>query len=246
VQLVLGSEVPFSLSVGSDTQYEVTVPDDVNLVENNFTLTVGGLEFSSFPADSSGHSSKDWWSFDISIITNALLLIGIVAGNFSGSWSVLWSFLNMLQLISYIPMKNIPLPQVLVDFLVDILNVDIVPSFFNIAVEDDRFPSANVQRLKVDSVVFMINTTHSLTVLLTSLAVWPVLKLLSKLPDSFLQKLVLKRLESLKWNFFLRFFIEAYMELTFFAFLQLKCWTFEAWFVGFCTILSGMFLVSST
>jgi hypothetical protein len=59
-------------------------------------------------------------SYPISEIVAALLLTGFVLGAFSGSWSPVWSLFKTRELISYIPMKNIPLPTFLSDFFVNL------------------------------------------------------------------------------------------------------------------------------
>lgn len=216
-----GNVVGYTLTSLGNSTYEITLTGNSTFVDTEAVLTVAdhnvgvSLDNKSHPTDGSR------WHYFIPILTNAVLATGLVCGTFSGSWSPTWSFFNTLELISYIPMKRIPLPQVLVDFFVDLIDFSFFPGIFANAPDDGKLPGYRATRLKIDTTSFLLNSSQSLTILFSALVVWPFLKLAHRTDWKPLHRTIDKLLLYYKFNFFLRFSIESYMQLTFFIFLQL-------------------------
>mmetsp|Transcript_9539 Transcript_9539/g.18553 ORF Transcript_9539/g.18553 Transcript_9539/m.18553 type:complete len:780 (+) Transcript_9539:233-2572(+) len=218
--LIDAQGLPYRLKALGNSQYEISLEGDGSFLNTETVLTIAGAEV-DLSSDKDSSDSNNSWDIPWSTLTTAILLTGLVAGTFTGSWSATWSFFNTLQLIYYIPMKQIPLPQILADFFVSILNIHFIPGLLNIPLEDGNPPEERVKRLRFQTTTFLVNSTTFLAFLSVALIAWPIIKLLSEVEWKPLQSATAKLLQKYKFNFFLRLYIEAYMELTFFAFLQL-------------------------
>jgi hypothetical protein len=242
VQAFLGGlNVQFSLVQNADSTYTLTFPEGTDL--DKLQLFVGQLEV-LLHLDTKGTSSSDF-SPPTSAIVNALLLTGFVTGMFSGSWSLLWSFFNTLELISYIPMKNIPLPSFLSYFLVNLINFAVIPSAFSYIHDGSPAPPSNVQRLQINSTTFLANVEYSVKVFVATLLSGGFAFLFSFCSIPLIKETCEKYLQNFKCNFFIRFILEAFMEFTFCSLLQLIYWSTESKYLTFNSVFAVFIIVNS-
>jgi hypothetical protein len=234
--------VPFTLVLDTDATYTLTFPEGTNL--DDLQLFVGQLEVSTHPYNKGTSSSSDF-AFPISATVNALLLSGFVLGVFSGSWSAVWSLFNTLELISYIPMKSIPLPAFLSYFLVKLLNFAVIPNTFSRIWDGSHFPPSNVQRIQISSTTFLANVEYSVNVFVATLLSGGIAFLFSFCSFAVIKETCEKYLQNFKCNFFIRFILEAFMEFTFCSLLQLIYWSTESKYLAFNSVLAVFIMVNS-
>ena len=170
-----------------------------------------------------------------------LTYIGILAGAaaitiLGGSLEAIWSLINTLQLISYLPFI-VPYFPDHVKAMFKIMkmtnmNFDFLSSFFKklISINSDNIPINNLRLSinEIDSPLFLDNSASILlsfilylTAPLILFILYPILKW-----DKF-QKLITTLISSFFFNNFLRFFTEGYLEISFGAILNMSQWSFD-------------------
>jgi hypothetical protein len=169
------------------------------------------------------------------------------AASFStGSMSSAWGMINNIQMISFIPMMDIDLPLALKSFFVSVLDFNLVPNFFEFFEPDDS-PKNIKSACRVDktSSLFMSNAGELFSTFLIMLLFWPVTCLLAKAKNHKVAGYFYDASSSYKWNFFIRFIIQGYLELTFAALFQLHNTTLSSVNLIANVILAGVFMVLS-
>jgi hypothetical protein len=149
---------------------------------------------------------------------SASIALGFVRGRMSSTWSLI----NTLQIIGYIPMMDLDLPLALSEFFKSVLNFSFLPSVFDVLVPGDG-PSAvsSAQRVGIDTSLFIINAGELFTYSFALVCLWPLACLLTRLPEPKLAAYFREVSDSYCWGFFLRFFIESYLDLVFASVFQL-------------------------
>ncbi|OMJ67888.1 hypothetical protein SteCoe_34826 [Stentor coeruleus] len=134
-----------------------------------------------------------------------------------------WAMINTIQLITYLPLNNNPLTAGIKKFCVSIGKYNIVPSpmhaFFNANSSSEPYSEAKIYGFKTS--VFWINFGPSTVILVVSILLIPYIYLASKIKMSEKMKFD-KLLSSYKYGFFLRFWIQSYLDVGFFSLIQLK------------------------
>jgi hypothetical protein len=169
-----------------------------------------------------------------------------VAGFSTGSMSSAWGMINNIQMIGFIPMMDIDLPLGLKSFFVSVLDFNLVPNFFAYFEPDDspkNFKTAC--RVGKTSSLFMSNAGELFSTFFIMMLFWPVSCLLAKAKNNKVAGYFYDASSSYKWNFFIRFLFEGYLELTFAALFQLHNTTFSSYNLIANVILAGAFMVLS-
>jgi hypothetical protein len=146
------------------------------------------------------------------------------AGGFAtGSMSSAWGMINNIQIIGYIPMMNINLPLALSSFFTSVLDFNLVPNVFeNFQPDDSPKNIKSARKVGIDSSLFMVNCGATLTTFLAALLFWPLSCGLSKLRNHRVAGYFYDASTKYKWNFFIRFVIEGYLDLLLAALFQLQ------------------------
>jgi hypothetical protein len=246
VQVLLGEiNVPFALVHDTNTTYTITLPEGIALEET--VMSVGGLDV-KIPTYSKETSKSTSTSKDFSVtsaVTYGLLLAGVLSGLLSGSWGSLWSILSTLQLISYIPMQDIPLPSTLSNFLAKVIDLSIIPSGLSNSPAESPSCSSNLQRIQINSTTFLSNTEFPLGLFMATLLSAGVAYLLSLCCSVDIKLSCEKYLEGFKFNFFVRFLLVNCMKLTFSSLLHLIHWSLDTPYMALNTVLSIFFIATS-
>jgi uncharacterized membrane protein YqjE len=246
VQVLLGElNVPFALVHDTDITYTITLPEGTNLEET--VMSVGGLDV-RIPTYSKETSKSTSTSKDFSVTSAAtygLLLAGVLSGLLSGSWGPLWSILSALQLISYIPMQDIPLPSTLSNFLAKVIDLSMIPSGFSNSPAESPSSPSNLQRIQIDSTTFLSNTEFPLGLFMATLLSGGVAYLLSLCCSVDIKLSCEKYLQGFKFNFFIRFLLVNCMKLTFSSLLHLIHWSLDTTYRVFNTVLSIFFYATA-
>jgi hypothetical protein len=172
------------------------------------------------------------------------------------SVSSLWFFINSLQMFSLIPLLNVDLPIMLFAFLSSLRGYCPFPNLMEylITVEDPK-PTYRAGLIGYKTSLFLYNSGEMITTFGFSLFCYAtgfILKLIipKKYSDRLLPRKLSSFLEGFRWNMFIRFFIESYIELSIAAALQVlnihKISNFESINQIINVVTGGLFMVNST
>ena len=152
--------------------------------------------------------------------------VGAVAATsfISGSPTSLWSLMNQLQLITYIPMTTIPLPSRLMDTLTALNVASFVPNPFQYllpANETSQIPPDFAQNYGIDSSLFLLNIGLMLTAAVALVAGFLPVYIASKSTSGRLSDYFSRLLPSFKWGIPLRWWFQTYLDMSLFSYLQI-------------------------
>lgn len=151
------------------------------------------------------------------------MTVSTIAGMTSGNMSSAWSLINTIQMLAYIPMMNIDLPIQLSSFFKALFSYNLVPNIFNYFIHDDSpRNSRSARRDDIDSTLFLVNAGQLLSSLLVGLAIAPFIWLLSIINVRRIKEFFESMLQSYCWNYFIRFALEAYLEILFASVFQVR------------------------
>ena len=178
----------------------------------------------------------------------------------SGTLNYLWGMINSLQIVAHFPLINILMPancQVLFRVIVKIVTFDWIPiDGFMDSVEKIFKGKVDIE-LSDNFAEFQYETTDPIQnlqfnfVFLLSLMIVPVLIRLVELvvmeyEEGTYRVQEFKR-RHIYWNMFLRFFLQAYLELAITGFIRVKAYSYDSWPDTFLTIFAiGIVLLIAT
>ena len=159
--------------------------------------------------------------------SSAMVSTSIGAG-LVGNPAATWILINSIKIISYIPINSNPLTPDLSAFFTALGGFNIMPNpityiFDNNSTSD---PYAEASNYGIQTSVFWINFGPSAFTLLLYIAVWPLVYLLSKVKIGKIAAKFAKYLAGYRYSLFLRFWIVSYLDIGFFAIIQLKAVSF--------------------
>ena len=134
----------------------------------------------------------------------------------TGNPSVIWSCLNTAQIISYIPLHNIDLSTNVYRFFYSLQIRTIVPNIWNITDTlscDLETINEFFRKYGYKCNNFIFNTGEITAAFVVSLLTFPLLFLTSLIAKGRVKEFLKKKFKEIKWNFFLRFWIEAYIDI---------------------------------
>ena len=140
-----------------------------------------------------------------------------VSSVFSGNQvSFIWTSLNTIQIICCIPLQNITLPPFLYNFLLETRPMKILPNFwikyfyYTCITEQIITP---FREYDFECKYFITNTGEITFVLIFLLGFFPILLLFYIITSGKVKKYFLEKLQNYKWNAFLRFSIESFIDI---------------------------------
>jgi len=151
----------------------------------------------------------------------ASIASGVATGDFSSAWNMV----NSLMLLAFIPMmpNNIALP--VVALMKSFLDFEIIPNLFELILDEDEFvgpePYSNAQEFGYDNSVWIINGGEMLSSVLVMFCFLPVALAMRKCKNSTIASYFAGVVISYKWSFFIRAWIEIYLELGIATVLQI-------------------------
>lgn len=100
----------------------------------------------------------------------------------TGKTDNFWTLINFIQILSFIPLTNIYLPDYLIGFFVAILDYNIIPNFFEIFIEESGEPRNDLsERNGYGTNQYLLNCGDLWSVVLLQLIAWPIFYVLSKI-----------------------------------------------------------------
>jgi hypothetical protein len=224
--------VNFTLEILAKTEYELLLDKSVQFEDSSECevaleqQSASPYVFSNLSATVSLHksvvprSAEDNLTNGISALTQAEVMItataAVALGFMIGSPSAAWVLISCNQLLGYIPMMDIDLPSPLEEYFKASQQLDPLPNLFSYFDNEEGSVPPCARRQGFESSNYVGNVGQLLTTFLLCCVCWPLFCLLGKASKYF------ERVAgSYRWNFFLRFFIQGYLELLVAAAVQL-------------------------
>jgi hypothetical protein len=195
-----------SLKISS---YDVIVPI---LFKNN---TVSNSTDLLDEADSSNENFTDLGNiinFAIVVTVSTATVVNLLNFNLNA----IWVLLSTLQIFSYSPLLNIKLPSKL-RTIAQGMSFNFLPNIFEFFMkyETDSTPK-RYEEMGYDTTIYLMNCGDLLTMLIINIFFYLLLKLMHNLlrkSDLKVTKLVSKLVEGYEWGFYLRFWIQGYLNI---------------------------------
>lgn len=251
------NELDFTLEAVSALEFQLILNFIKDVEEGTpVTVIVNSLDLENSTQSASLHShTKPLTSDEIpantvisvtqtatAVAVSLVFTLGLTAGNMSAAWPMI----NALQFIEYIPMMNLKIPTPLAG-LFSSLNFAYLPNSFNYFTPDDtKHVNKAAKRKGSSSSSFLLNAGDMLTILLGSFIIFPLVSVMSKLCSSYkVAAYFSNKADSFKWNFFIRFLLEAHLELMFAAYLQVYDLSFSSFTASISSSLALLTLFVS-
>ena len=135
-----------------------------------------------------------------------------------------WSLVNSIQLIIFLPLNNNKMTPTLRTFLSGFSGYNLLPNYFE-RIFNGRSctePYLEARKYGIKSSVFFLNTGKIFCIFIIILLIWPVILVLSKCEIGKITAKAIKILGNYKYSFFLRFWIQSYLEILVYSLIQLK------------------------
>ncbi|CAG9321678.1 unnamed protein product [Blepharisma stoltei] len=128
----------------------------------------------------------------------------------------LWSLMNIISMVTYLPLVNVKMSEKMTDFFKDTGNYNPIPNIFEYFIDksDGESPYELAERAGVDTDLLLINIGKSLTVLIGLLVGIPISYALSFISRLHLKGKYFNSLVSYKYSLFARFWIQYYLSFT--------------------------------
>ncbi|CAG9335195.1 unnamed protein product [Blepharisma stoltei] len=144
------------------------------------------------------------------------IVSGAVALSFiNPSPSGLWSIMNTLQILSYLTLSGIPLSSKMNSFLNNLNSFSIFPNIFTYFIDENEgsTPYSQAEEFGYDSDLILIIQGNDFTLILASLLAFPIVLFFSRCSHRWISKKFTKTLKNYQYAFYLRFWIQCYLEL---------------------------------
>ena len=141
------------------------------------------------------------------------IISGTVTVFFNPSPSSLWAIINTVMILAFIPLTNNKLTPKLRSFYSGLNDINFVPNLFEMIFNESESPNPldRAKEYGFESNLFLVISGEVFTVLVALLLLVPVIWVLSKINSCKVK--FSSYLKNYKYNFFLRFWIEAYLEV---------------------------------
>lgn len=247
----------FSLTVDQEP-----IPFTVHRVGNSFTITTtakaasgslvsvrfysptsiideSGLGLKKAEVQTTAYSEPEPTSYKATYTSSAQAASTVItlSGLMNMKFKLVWIIMNVVQLVSFVPLGYPNLPQDLKDLLGSIDTSSSIPNIlaFIGVPKDSKSPPSFVKDYGYDSVDFIHNSGPFFTILFAYLTGWSIAHISSRLFS-------IKRLQfPLSFNAFFRLFIQSYMKLSVAAFIQVMYGEHKV-----SLMLGYLFIVKST
>jgi hypothetical protein len=135
-----------------------------------------------------------------------------------------WVFMNTLEIISFLPLNDVPYSDQLEKFFTSFGTFNLIPNPLKdlVSFDESLTPYSEAKNYGFDTSLFHINAGSYLINLAFFLILIPILYIGQKCCFRFLSEKCGKWLQNYKYNFFLRFWVQSYLNLTILAAIQLK------------------------
>ncbi|CAG9335177.1 unnamed protein product [Blepharisma stoltei] len=157
--------------------------------------------------DSVSHQSQAASQTTVSVIASLSII--------NSSPSSLWSLMNTLQILSYMTLSGIPFSSKMRSFLNNLNSFNLFPNVFPYFIDKNKgnTPYSQAEEFGFDTNLILINQGNDFTLLLGSIAALPLILYFSRCTNRWIGNKFTKRLKDYQYAFYLRFWIQCYLEL---------------------------------
>ncbi|CAG9335181.1 unnamed protein product [Blepharisma stoltei] len=129
--------------------------------------------------------------------------------------SSLWCLINTLQILSYMTLSGIPFSSKMRSFLNNLNSFNLFPNVFQYFIDKNKgnTPYSQAEEFGFDTDLILINQGNDFTLLLGSIAALPLILYFSRCSNRWIGNKFTKRLKDYQYAFYLRFWIQCYLEL---------------------------------
>lgn len=213
-----------STALPADNQviFEFLSPNDITDIAR-VPITVSVLRGVLYPF----RESEGRQSYKSSQMASALgpscLAAGLSSALLSGNPRALWSIINQLELITFIPMSAIDIPEELVDVLNSLIESLVPDPFESVKIQHKKCRDLPkfARKYRTNSSVFLSNAGMSLGVGVFFLLLYLCVALLCLLPIAWVRVYCRKRLKVLRRAVSVRWWVQSYLNILVFSSLQL-------------------------
>ena len=185
------------------------------LGESNSILSV--LEYSCTLILTNGADSLSKVMQNINTVISTLVAGSVFTSVMSNNQpSLVWASLNTAQILCYVPLQNIALPNTLNNFLKAIQPINILPNywistgFYNCT---DTEINAQFFSYGYSCNYFITNTGELLLAFTLSVAILPFFVIIYYLTTGKVSRYFFSKISEYRWNFFIRYWIEGFIDL---------------------------------
>ena len=171
--------------------------------------------------DPEGSEEDRGYSVGEALVIGAIV-VAVCTSVISGSPSSLWSVLNTVQLLTYVPMTNNPLTPYLKGLFKGINFINFVPNVFGYFMDpqDSPNPHEQAEDYGIESNLFLLNASGSIGVLGLAIVGLPFIAILAECGFAVTKSKFKSLMKEYKYGVFLRVWVQGYLELAISAMLQ--------------------------
>ena len=135
-----------------------------------------------------------------------------------------WVLINNIQVVSYIPISDNPLTPTLNNCFQSFGSMHLIPSISKVffSPSNDTGPYTQAGNYGFSTDIFLYNAGSYILTFLGALLSWPLVYLFSKCRLGGISTKFQKVLISYRYSFFIRFWIQGYLDLAFFVTIQMR------------------------
>ena len=213
-----------STALPADNQviFEFLSPNDITDIAR-VPITVSVLRGVLYPFGESEERPSYKSSQMASALGPSCLAAGLSSALLSGNPRALWSIINQLELITFIPMSAIDIPEELVDVLNSLIESLVPDPFESVKIQHKKCRDLPkfARKYRTNSSVFLSNAGMSLGVGVFFLLLYLCVALLCLLPIAWVRVYCRKRLKVLRRAVSVRWWVQSYLNILVFSSLQL-------------------------
>ncbi|OMJ94784.1 hypothetical protein SteCoe_1964 [Stentor coeruleus] len=135
-----------------------------------------------------------------------------------------WALINTIQLIGYLPLGSNPLTPRLRVFCMSLGKYNILPNLMEkiFSKNDTKPPYLQGRNFGLDTSVFWINIGNTLCMFIIIILCWPCTFIVFQLSKGSVAAKAKKYLQNYKYNTFIRYWIQSYIDIVVYAIIQIK------------------------
>ena len=201
-------------------QRNVSTPFILSFQEPIYSITDSTLEFYSYQG-SFYPLGPSAFAKAIKSTTQSVLTASFASAMVSNP-AACWILINTIQIISFLPLSAVNFSEDIIEFIQAIGGYSVIPNWIALFFNKDASgePSDRAKILGVKSSVFWVNFGSSLLLLMAYIVFAPFIYLGMWVPKVY--KYCENWIRNYKYNLFLRFWIEVYLEIGIFALIQIE------------------------
>ncbi|CAG9319085.1 unnamed protein product [Blepharisma stoltei] len=175
-------------------------------------------------------------------VSSGLIIAGFAKSVITGRTGTLWTYVNIVQLLAFIPLQNIVIPESLYHFWKAFLSYTILPNFGKILYGEDGVDESQLSthwyKYGYKGSSFLVNGGGMLFIAFIVFFLWAIVYSLTFYPNEKLQNKMKVILGKFKYNAFIRLWLEIYILLITATIIGINNLLFESYGAAIDSLLS--------